>query len=79
MTIHTPDQAAKRETLYAAVEEARKACETGATSSECATAWDVVEELQADRAHRQASKQKTSLDLYCDDNPGAGECRIYDT
>ncbi|MDJ0723903.1 MAG: Calvin cycle protein CP12 [Prochloraceae cyanobacterium] len=61
-------------------QEAREVCSSeGATSSECAAAWDVVEELQAEAAHqRENQPQKTSLEKYCDDNPEAAECRIYE-
>jgi hypothetical protein len=40
-------------------EQARQACETsGDTSSECAAAWDVVEELQAEASHQRRVKPK---------------------
>lgn len=60
--------------------EARAVCEaSGATSAECAAAWDAVEELQAEAAHqRQSDDHKNSLQQYCDDNPEAVECRVYD-
>jgi CP12 domain len=60
--------------------EARVACEVnGNQSQECAVAWDIVEELQAERSHRnQAKPIKTSLDHYCNLHPEAAECRIYD-
>ncbi|MDJ0734798.1 MAG: CBS domain-containing protein [Nostocaceae cyanobacterium] len=66
--------------LEAAREEARAICEEkGATSRECAAAWDVVEELQAEAADQRAKKQQeTSLQSYCEDNPDAPECRIYE-
>ncbi|MBD2104239.1 Calvin cycle protein CP12 [Leptolyngbya sp. FACHB-261] len=61
---------------------ARTVCDVnGATSPECAVAWDVVEELQAEASHqkqKQAQTQRTSLERYCDDNPSADECRIYE-
>lgn len=58
---------------------AREICDIkGATSSECAAAWDAVEELQAEASHQRQMKQKTSFEKYCDDNPDAVECRIYD-
>ena len=59
---------------------ARAACSTdGAGSEECAAAWDVVEELQAEAAHqRQQEEPKSELDKFCDDNPDADECRIYE-
>lgn len=61
-------------------ENARAVCSTeGATSGECAAAWDVVEELQAEASHqRQSQPKKNSLEQYCDDNPEAVECRIYE-
>lgn len=60
--------------------EAREACSTsGSDSQECAAAWDAVEELQAEAAHQKTKKpQKNSLEQYCDENPEAAECRVYD-
>ncbi|MEM1370409.1 MAG: Calvin cycle protein CP12 [Cyanobacteria bacterium P01_H01_bin.15] len=60
--------------------EAREVCSTeGASSQECAAAWDVVEELQAEASHqRQAEPPKSSLEQYCDANPDADECRVYE-
>jgi uncharacterized protein YgiB involved in biofilm formation len=61
-------------------EQARVVCETkGGSSGECAAAWDAVEELQAEAAHkREKEAPKNSLQQYCDDNPEAMECRVYD-
>ncbi|NJP09073.1 MAG: hypothetical protein HC866_05935 [Leptolyngbyaceae cyanobacterium RU_5_1] len=60
-------------------QQARAACDiNGSDSPECAAAWDVVEELQAEASHRQQVKPKNSLERYCDDNPDADECRIYE-
>lgn len=61
-------------------ETARSVCDIqGSQSGECAAAWDVVEELQAEAAHqRQKVKPKNSLEQYCDANPDADECRMYD-
>ncbi len=60
--------------------EAREVCEIkGDGSVECAAAWDAVEELQAEASHqREKEHQKNSLQQYCDDNPEALECRVYD-
>ena len=62
------------------LENARAVCSTeGAASGECAAAWDAVEELQAEAAHqRQDHPQKTYFENYCDSNPDAAECRIYE-
>lgn len=61
-------------------QNARETCDvSGSNSGECAAAWDAVEELQAEASHqRQSVKPKTSLEQYCDDNPDALECRVYD-
>lgn len=60
-------------------EEARAVCDTkGETSGDCAAAWDAVEELQAEASHKRQVKPKNSLEQYCDDNPDAAECRLYE-
>jgi hypothetical protein len=60
---------------------ARAICaEKGASSPECAAAWDIVEELQAESAHQRAKKpEKSYFEEYCAENPDAVEARIYDT
>ncbi|HEY9887661.1 MAG TPA: Calvin cycle protein CP12 [Candidatus Obscuribacterales bacterium] len=62
------------------LKEARNTCETsGSSSAECAAAWDAVEELQAEASHqRQTEPQKSSFEAYCDANPEADECRVYE-
>jgi CP12 domain len=60
------------------IDQARAACSiNGDLSSQCAAAWDIVEEIQATIAHRKAD-QRNSLQRYCDDRPDALECRVYD-
>ncbi|MBD2185061.1 Calvin cycle protein CP12 [Planktothrix sp. FACHB-1355] len=60
-------------------DQARQVCDvSGSNSKECAAAWDAVEELQAEASHQRQSKKKNSLELYCDDNPDAAECRLYE-
>jgi hypothetical protein len=62
-----------------AITEARAACElSGINSSDCAVAWDIVEELQAEKSHRQLQPLTNSLERYCYEYPDALECRIYD-
>ena len=59
--------------------QAREACDVnGSDSAACAAAWDAVEELQAEASHQKQVVKKTSLEKYCDDNPEADECRLYD-
>ena len=60
-------------------ESAREVCSTDATSGECAAAWDTVEELSAEASHqKQNAPKKSSLEQYCDENPDALECRVYE-
>lgn len=60
-------------------EQARSVCDNqGNTSKECAAAWDAVEEMQAEASDQQRKKRKNSLEQYCDDNPEAAECRVYE-
>ncbi|MBW4555073.1 MAG: Calvin cycle protein CP12 [Trichormus sp. ATA11-4-KO1] len=67
------------ETIEAEVEQARAVCDaSGSNSAECAAAWDAVEELQAEASHQRYKKSKNSLEQYCDDNPEAAECRVYE-
>lgn len=67
------------EKIQAEVEQARTVCDiSGSNSAECAAAWDAVEELQAEASHQRQNKPKTSLEKYCDANPEADECRLYE-
>ena len=60
-------------------EDARAVCDTkGATSPECAAAYDALEEMQAEASHKKEAPQKTNFQKYCDENPEAVECRIDD-
>ena len=64
--------------LSQAIKEARSECQTyGIQTQECAIAWDVVEELQT-AITRAQEMPKTSLERYCEENPDAAECRIYE-
>ncbi len=78
--VEKPKSVLLEKRIETAVEEARGICaEKGVTSKECAAAWDIVEELQAETAHQKAEKlDKTAFDIYCEDNPEAAEARSYD-
>ncbi|NJL49646.1 MAG: hypothetical protein HC929_22195 [Leptolyngbyaceae cyanobacterium SM2_5_2] len=69
-----------KERIQKEVEDARAACDvSGSASQECAAAWDAVEELQAEASHqREQGTEKNSFESYCDSNPEADECRVYD-
>jgi len=68
------------ERIQKAVEEARTICtQKGPTSKECAAAWDIVEELQAEASHQRGQKPvTTAFEEYCQENPDAAEARIYE-
>ncbi|MDM9384178.1 Calvin cycle protein CP12 [Chlorogloeopsis sp. ULAP01] len=63
-----------------AVAQAHTTCEVkGNHSTNCAVAWEIVEELQAEKFHQlMTAKKKTALEIYCETHPDAAECRIYD-
>ena len=68
-----------KEKIQKELENAREVCSVDSTSGECAAAWDAVEELQAEASHKkQKEPQKNSLERYCEDNPDALECRVYE-
>lgn len=62
------------------IADARKICaERGFASKECSTAWDVVEDLQAEEAHQQTEQlRETAFDEYCEENPEAKDIWRYD-
>ncbi|MBE9105381.1 Calvin cycle protein CP12 [Nostoc cf. edaphicum LEGE 07299] len=68
------------EAITNAINEARTTCDLdGSNSAGCVVAWDIVEELQAEKSHQhQAKSKKTSLENYCDRHPDSVECLIYD-
>ncbi len=55
------------------IKKARAVCaQKGIHSEECAAAWDVIEELQAEIAHQRSQKvMKTAFEEYCDEYPEA--------
>ncbi|MEM9770937.1 MAG: CBS domain-containing protein [Cyanobacteria bacterium P01_D01_bin.73] len=75
--VKEPKSLRLKDRIREAIESARSTCAAnGATSKECAAAWDEVEELQAELAHQQArSIEKSAFDEYCEDNPEAREAR----
>ena len=68
-----------KEKIQEELKNAREVCDVDSTSGECAAAWDAVEELQAEASHQKQKKpEKSSFEQYCDDNPDALECRVYE-
>lgn len=79
--VEQPKETILEQEIAKAIQEARDICtKKGASSPECAAAWDVVEELQAEAAHQRAKTiQKTAFEEYCEEFPEAAEARVYDT
>ena len=79
--VEQPKEVTLEEEIIKARDAARSICaEKGPTAPECAAAWDIVEELQAELAHQRVKKPaKTYFEEYCDDHPEAREARVYDT
>ena len=79
--VELPRVSALEQELEDAIKNARATCsETSPSSEECAVAWDIVEELQAEIAHQEAKKiPKTAFEEYCEEFPEAMETRMYDT
>jgi hypothetical protein len=68
-----------KEQILEEVKQARDTCEvSGTDSKECVAAWDAVEGLEAEASNQKSDKPKNSLEIYCDDNPDAAECRLYE-
>jgi CBS domain-containing protein len=73
--IETPSELELDRQIQEAIAHARTICaEVGHPPRECAAAWQVVEELQADAAHQQATiLEKTAFEEYCEEYPEAAE------
>lgn len=59
-----------------AIDIANQVCEIG-TAEECAVAWDIVEELSAAAADAKP-ESLDPLDSFCENNPDAEECKMFD-
>ena len=79
--VSKPKSVLLEQQIEKAILEARAICtEKGSTSKDCAVAWEIVEELQAEASHQRAIKvEKTAFDLYCEENPEAAEARMYES
>merc|ERR1712060_607153 len=64
--------------LEEAINEAKETCEDDPKKADCAVAWDNVEEISAEISHKKSAKKVDPLEDYCDDNPEADECRVYE-
>ncbi len=75
-----PSAVLLQEQIERQIADARKIClEQGFTSKECSTAWDLVEDLQAESAHQQGKKlEKTAFESYCEEDLKAQDIWRYD-
>merc|ERR1711959_60164 len=64
--------------LEEAINEAKDTCEDDPKKADCAVAWDNVEEISAEISHKKAKAKVDPLEDFCDDNPEADECRVYE-
>ena len=78
--VEQPKEVSLAGEIQKAIANARAICaEKGPTSRECAAAWDIVEELQAEASHQRAKTlEKTAFEEYCEEFPEAMEARMYD-
>jgi CBS domain-containing protein len=78
--VEQPKALTLQQEIEKAIAQARSICaEKGSTSGDCAAAWDIVEELQAEASHQQSQKlAKTAFDEYCEEYPEAAEARMYE-
>ncbi|NEO26019.1 MAG: CBS domain-containing protein [Kamptonema sp. SIO4C4] len=79
--VEKPRENTLQQEISKARDAARAICaEKGPSTPECAAAWDIVEELQAEYAHQRAAHlDKTHFEEYCEEHPDALEARMYDT
>jgi CBS domain-containing protein len=66
--------------LQEAIKKSREICaRTSPLSEECAAAWDVVDELQAEIAHQEAKRiEKTAFEEFCEEFPETLQGRLLD-
>lgn len=69
--IEKPAAVLIEEQIEQKIAEAREICaEQGFASDNCAFAWDLVEDLQAEAAHEQTDElRQTAFDEYCEEHP----------
>ena len=78
--VEQPSAVLLKKQIEQKIANARQICaEHGFSSEECAVAWDLVEDLQAEEAHQQTEKLRhTAFDEYCEEHPEAKDILRYD-
>lgn len=63
--------------LKMSVERAKRVCENPTDHHTCAIAWDLVEDYET-TLRRMKQQYDDPMETYCQEDPNALECRIYD-
>jgi len=73
--VQEPSSVVLRKQIEQKIAHARQICaERGYTAEECARAWELVEDLQAEEAHQKTEElRQTAFDQYCEEHPEAKE------
>ncbi len=78
--LENPQSVILQQEIEESIKNAREFCADNSHSpKECIAAWKIVEELQAESAHQQATKlEKTALEEYCEEYPELMELAMLD-
>ncbi|NEP54812.1 MAG: CBS domain-containing protein [Moorea sp. SIO3C2] len=78
--VENPQEVIFEKEIEKAIEHARAVCaEKGIKSEECAVAWDIVEEMQAEAAYQRNKKPaQTAFEKYLEQFPDAVEGKMFD-
>ena len=78
--LENPKSVILQQEIEEAIQSTRDFCaDNNHSPQECIAAWKIVEEMQAEAAHQQATKlNKTALEEYCEENPEFMEISILD-
>jgi hypothetical protein len=76
-----PAISSSEQSLKDSIRDAKEACEGAEGSEECAAAWEEVEGIKATVEVQNAKLgggKDDPLEVFCNDNPEADECRVYE-
>ncbi|BAZ10004.1 hypothetical protein NIES4071_18180 [Calothrix sp. NIES-4071] len=78
--VELPRTVVLEQELQEAIKKSREICaKTSPRSEQCAVAWDVVDELQAEIAYQEAKQiQKTAFEEFCEEFPEVYRGRQFD-
>jgi len=64
-----------KDRLQSALAKARQVCGLDDASVDCKLAWETVAELEISAENQE----QPFFSAYCEEHPGAAECKVYDT